>query len=83
MIDLIWGLDDDPFGNVHHIAEHGLSKDDVAHAVGDAVHHGVSASSGHPLLYGPAENGRLICVVYEQVDDDTIYPITAYPIGKD
>jgi hypothetical protein len=27
---LIWDLDDDPDGNVQHIAEHGLTKDEVA-----------------------------------------------------
>jgi hypothetical protein len=30
MLDIVWDMDDEVDGNVQHIAEHGLSKDDVA-----------------------------------------------------
>ncbi len=32
---VIWDMDDDPTGNVVHIAEHDLTKDDVLHALND------------------------------------------------
>ena len=33
---VIWDLEDDPEGNVaHHIAEHGITQDEVEDAVGD------------------------------------------------
>ena len=30
-VAIIWDLDEDEEGNVQHIAEHGIEKDDVAH----------------------------------------------------
>ena len=35
---LIWDLDEDEEGNVQHIAEHGLTKDEVASAFRDSNH---------------------------------------------
>jgi len=29
MIDVIWDLEDDPDGNFHHIAEHGVAPEEV------------------------------------------------------
>ena len=40
----------------------------------------VSHSSGQPILFGYAFDGRYIAVVYSEVDEDTIYPITAYEV---
>jgi len=47
--DIIW--DDEPGGNIEHIAEHDLTPD-----------------------------ARYILVVYEQIDETTIYPVTAYDV---
>jgi hypothetical protein len=44
--DVIWDLVDDPDGNMQHIAEHGLTQDDVEHAIVNASRHDVSESSG-------------------------------------
>jgi uncharacterized DUF497 family protein len=78
---LIWDLDDDPDGNVQHIAEHGLTKDEVESVFRDPARWTTeSASSGRPLTFGMTDTGRYIAVVWEHVDDDplTIYPLTAY-----
>jgi uncharacterized DUF497 family protein len=78
---LIWDLDDDPDGNVQHIAEHGLTKDEVASVFADPTHWTTeSESTGRPLTFGTTNTGRYIAVIWEHVDDDplTIYPITAY-----
>lgn len=40
----VWDLDDDSDGNVQHIAEHGLTKYDVEHAMENAWRSGVSRS---------------------------------------
>jgi hypothetical protein len=74
-----WDLDDDPNGNVRHIPidEH-LTKEDVEHAVGHATWIGVSRSSGFPILMGPSLDERTLAVVYEELDEDTIRPITAW-----
>ena len=74
----VWDLDDDPDGNVQHIAEHGLTKDDVEHALRHAWRTGTSDSSGLPLVFGPALDDREIVVVYEQIDDMHVYPVTAF-----
>ncbi len=80
---LLWDLDDDPDGNVQHIAEHGLSKGDVEGVVESADRFEVSRSSGNPMLFGYAADGRYVAVVYLEVDGDTIYPLTAYEVEGD
>jgi len=83
MIDIIWDLDDDPAGNVAHIAEHGLCPsevEDVLSDLGNATT--ASESSGQPISFGWTSTGKYIAVVWERVDKDplVIYPITAYCI---
>jgi hypothetical protein len=78
---LIWDLDDDPDGNVAHIAEHGLTRDEVASAFRDPHRWTTECqSSGRPLTFGMTDTGRYIAVVWEHVDDEplTLYPLTAY-----
>jgi hypothetical protein len=81
MIDVVWDLDDDPEGNVSHIAEHDVSKEEVEYVLNspDAVAN--SGSSGRPVYFGFTEDGRYIAVVFEWVDDDRVYPVTAYEIS--
>lgn len=38
----------------------------------------VSRSSGRPIAFGFTSDGRYIAVVYEEIDDCTLYPVTAY-----
>ena len=74
-------MDDDPDGNVAHIAERGLTKDEVASVFRDRSHWTTeSESSGRPITFGTTDTGRSVAVVWEHVDDNplTIYPITAY-----
>lgn len=78
---LIWDLDDDPAGNVQHILEHGLTKDEVSSVFERGMAYTTeSRSSGNPITFGETFTGRYIAIVWEHVDDDplTIYPITAY-----
>lgn len=74
--DIVWNHLDG--GNVDHIADNGLSVRDVEHVAMNPVKYGKSRSSGRPLLFGYTESGEYICVIYEKVDDTTIYPVTAY-----
>jgi hypothetical protein len=74
--DFLW--DDEPEGNVPHLAEHGLKPSDVEHAFNNALRHTTSRSSGRPALYGLTPDDRLIFVVYEEVAPDLIYVHTAY-----
>ncbi len=76
----IWDLDDDPEGNVQHIAEHGITKDEVEQVLENPEGIESSRSSGRPIAFGETSTGRIIAVVYEEIDQDTVYPITAYEV---
>lgn len=77
--ELIWEWDVDD-GNVAHIAEHGLTPDDVEFAMANPIGTGKSRSSGRSIVFGYTEDGRRIAVVYESIDEVTLYPITAYEV---
>jgi uncharacterized DUF497 family protein len=74
----IWDTDDEPDGNVQHIAEHGLTKADVEEVLFGVHELDTSHSSGRPIALGFSSAGEYICVVFDWVDDDTVYPVTAY-----
>jgi uncharacterized DUF497 family protein len=77
---VIWDDDDPPDGNVQHIAEHGLTIEDVEYVLENPVREGTSGSTGRPCCFGYTPGGDFIIVVYEQVDAETIYPVTAYEV---
>ena len=82
---VLWDLDDDPDGNVRHIAKHGLTVDDVEEVLSDPdAKDDVSRSSGLPITFGETSYGRYLAVVWKTACDDpmTIYPITAYPAPR-
>jgi len=76
----IWDLDEDLEGNVQHIAEHDITKEEVEEVLENP--HGIetSRSSGQPIAFGETTTGRLIAVIYEEIDEDTVYPVTAYEV---
>jgi uncharacterized DUF497 family protein len=77
---VIWDLDDDPGGNVAHIEEHGITKDEVREVLSDPLAESSSRSSGRPIAFGITSTGKSIAVIYELIDDDTVYPVTAYEV---
>jgi hypothetical protein len=78
--EIIWN--EEPGGNIEHIAEHGLSPEDVEEVLFNPVDRDVSRSSGLPIVFGFTLDGRYILVVYEQIDDVTVYPVTAYAVEE-
>jgi hypothetical protein len=85
MIDFIWDLEDDPEGNLQHILEHDISREEVE----EVLRHprnptGVSKSSGRPITFGWTTTERYIAVIWELVDDDprVVYPVTAYEVPE-
>ena len=78
--EIIWDLDDDPAGNVAHIEEHEITKDEVKEVLANPLSESTSRSSGRPIAFGFTSTGKSIAVVYEVVDDDTVYPVTAYEV---
>ena len=79
---ILWDDDDQSDGNVMHIAEHGLTIEDVEHVLENPTRETVSRSTGCPCCFGYTQNGEFIIVVYDHVDDETVYPITAYEIPE-
>lgn len=79
---IVWDLDDDPDGNVQHCAEHDVTQDEVEDVLQAATDADVSRSSGRPIVFGDTRDGRHLMVVFEFVDDDTVYPVTAFEVRR-
>ncbi len=79
---ILWDLEDDLDGNVHHCAEHGISQEEVEEVLLNPTDVDISQSSGRPVVFGDTSTGKHIMVVYEEVDPDTVYPITAYEVPR-
>jgi uncharacterized DUF497 family protein len=77
---VIWDSPDDPRGNVQHVAEHGLTCEDVEDVLFGIHELAASRASAYPIAFGLTASGEFICVVFEQVERDTVYPITAYVV---
>jgi hypothetical protein len=67
---------------VRHLAEHGVSQDDFEHVVCNPSSKGYSRSSGLPGAWGYTSDGRYILAVYEELDEATILPVTAYEVPE-
>ncbi|MGE3242336.1 MAG: hypothetical protein AB7G28_21210 [Pirellulales bacterium] len=80
--DVVWDLPDDPNGNVQHIAEHGLTPPDIEYVLNNPRRRVVSRSSGRPMVFGRTPSGEEIVVVYDELDDSTVYPVTAYQVEE-
>ena len=79
---IIWDLDDDPDGNVQHRALHGVTKEEVEEVFENATDTDISRSSGRPVVFGDTSTGRHLMVVFEEIDADTVYPVTAYDVPR-
>ena len=74
-LDVYW--DDE---TVAHVAEHGLTPDDYENALRNPIGEDVSDSSGRPMRFGFALDGRKIAVLFEWIDRVTVLPITAFVV---
>jgi len=79
---ILWDLDDDPNGNVLHCTEHGVNKDEVEEVFANPTDADVGRSTGRPVVFGSTKEGRHLLVVYERIDESTVYPITAYEVPR-
>jgi uncharacterized DUF497 family protein len=77
---IIWN--DEPGGNIEHIQEHGLTVEDVECVLANPKSESVSRSSGQPCVFGYTPDGTYIIVVFEQIDKETINPVTAYEVPE-
>lgn len=81
-VDAIWDLDDDPDGNVAHLAEHGVTPSEVEEVLRAPDGEERSRSSGRPVRFGWTSTGRYLAVVYDVVEDNplVVYPVTAFDV---
>ena len=81
-----WDDADDEDGNTAHIAEHGLTPEEIESALLDAsTAFDLSHTSGRPIAFGMTETGRFIAVVFEVLnpfDPLVLRPITAYEVPE-
>ena len=77
---IIW--DPTPGGNVEHVEEHDLTTDDVDHVLENPATTGASQYTGRPCVFGHTPDDRYIIVIYEEVDEDTVVPVTAYEVPE-
>ena len=77
---IIWDPEEELEGNIQHIAEHGLTIEDVECVLQNPTEELISSSTRRPCCFGYTPGGEYIIVVYEQIDDEMVYPITAYEV---
>lgn len=75
-VTLVWDEDDDPRGNVAMIRLLGLTKEDIEYVFSHgATDPDVSNMAGWPTLFGDAEDGRFVAVIYKWERPGTVYVI--------
>jgi uncharacterized DUF497 family protein len=77
-IEVIWTAG--PNGNIRHLAEHGVTRQEAEDVLADPVATDISRSTGRPIAFGFTRSGRKLAVVYERIDRITVYPITAFDV---
>lgn len=79
---ILWDPDNNPRGNVQHIARHNVTVEEVEEVLQNPKDSDTSRSSGRPVVFGDTRAGRHLIVIYEVVDASAAYPITAYEVPK-
>ena len=78
-----WDDEDDPRGNVQHIADNGLTPDEVESVLLDPdALEDRSRSSGRPMVLGYTYTDRYIAVIDEILEEEppVVRPVTAYEV---
>jgi hypothetical protein len=75
--DVLWTED-----ILEHLAEHGVSQDDFERVLCTPSSKGLSRLSGLPAAWGYTQDGRYVMVVYDELDDTTVLPVTAYEVPE-
>jgi hypothetical protein len=81
---IVWDDEDEPDGDVQHIARHGLVPEEVEQVLRNPRNRTtVGQSSDRPLTFGRTKTGKFIAVSWDLVQRDprTVYPVTAYPVA--
>jgi len=55
----------------------------VEDVLANPEHRTTSRSYGLPTVLGTTSTGRFIAVVFQEIDEDTVRPVTAYDIEEE
>lgn len=66
--------------NEEHIAEHGVTPHEASEVVCAPEFETIDPRNGRSVAFGETSNGKYLKVVYELLDDLTVYVITAYEV---
>jgi uncharacterized DUF497 family protein len=80
-VEFIWDLEENPEGNVQHIAEHGVTVAEAEQVVRDQYGAALATrSSTRPTVFGWTLTGKYLGVVFEVVDKagPQVYVVTAF-----
>ena len=80
VISVLWDEDDDPAGNVQHIAQHGFTKEEVEYVLFHPEFITVSRSSGLPAAMGYTQFGDYVFVPFEDCGEGQVYPHTIFKV---
>ncbi|MBL4884735.1 MAG: DUF4258 domain-containing protein [Planctomycetaceae bacterium] len=64
--------------SIAHIAEHGITPEEVEYVIQYPESTDLSRTTGSKLAEGEAANGKYIIVIYDMIDEVTVIPVTAY-----
>jgi hypothetical protein len=81
-VQILWDLEDDPDGNVRHIAANDVTVDEYVEVfVGNYEQATISRESGRPICFGWTSTGKHLAVVWDEVEPEDpliIRPVTAF-----
>jgi hypothetical protein len=70
-VNCIWDLEEDPEGNVQHIAKHGIKSQEANEVVSNRYEAALaSRSSGRQPVFGWTSTGKHLAVIFEVVDKE-------------
>jgi uncharacterized DUF497 family protein len=78
-LDILWDWNN-PDGNVAHIAEHGVTPEEVRQVLEApaTIPRPSRSQPSRTVVAGFTRTGRYLVVVFEQVDSMTVLPVTAF-----
>jgi hypothetical protein len=67
---------------IEHLAEHDISPEDFEKVVCNPLRKGLSRSTRRRAAWGYTSDGRYIIAIYEEIDELTLFPVTAYEVPE-
>jgi uncharacterized DUF497 family protein len=59
-----------------------VTKEEVEEVFLNAMDVDINRSTGRPVVFGETKTGRHLMVVFEAIDKNTVYPITAFDVPR-